>query len=117
MRKFACKLTVLALLLAFAWLTAIQVRYRHMHITGNGIIVHAHPYSPENNHSPVQSHSHSTAFALFLDLIASLQLENFHSAAFSPAVLMLVALIALPAIEMPRFGYLSAGTGRSPPIR
>lgn len=61
MKQITNKCLVIILIPAICWLFTSALVFQHSHILANGdVITHSHPYTPNKNHSPFQSHKHSS---------------------------------------------------------
>jgi len=117
-KKVLRALCVFVLIPSVLWLFANAVINQHNHKLLSGeIITHSHPYTPEsNNHTPLQSHSHS-AFIIFI----ANQAANLSIVALS--LLCFITIFVryyhfnseFQYIQVPQKSYFYSGIFRGPP--
>ena len=118
-KQFLKILSVSILIISTSWLFTNSVINQHSHITSNGIIItHSHPYTADkNNHSPFQSHKHSTNIVFLLDQFSN-PLISFIGIFFLIAIIgqFVLSLFSKYSFKILLKDYFFSGIYRAPPV-
>lgn len=117
MKQIINRCLVLILIPAICWLFTSALIFQHSHILADGsVITHSHPYTPDKNHSPFQSHKHSSQ-----SLLAIGQISHPHAltvASIATAWICLQKIYTLPIPNSSSFhphNFSYYGIYRAPP--